>query len=294
MKRFMIMIVALGLMLSAAATATATAGNQYNWIEGGQKVNLGSIATVDLDPEFIFLDGENTKKMSRDVGEPVSGQEIGSIYPIDDNQSWAVFFEYEESGHIKDAEKEDIDGKALLKSYKQGTEEQNKSRQPGEKLFVTGWDIEPFYDEKTHNLTWSLLIEDEKKETFLNYNTRLLTRQGNISVILVTDPQNREADKKVLSEKILSKLQVNEGQRYTDFNEATDKVAEYGLSALILGGAGLAIAKKTGLLVLILAFAKKFGVVIVAVIAGLWGWIRKKKKSDNPPPANTNDETLNS
>ncbi len=57
----------------------------------------------------------------------------------------------------KTTEKEKIDAKALLKSYKDGAEEDNKERQPGEaNFYVTGWDIEPHYDEETHNLTWSI------------------------------------------------------------------------------------------------------------------------------------------
>lgn len=259
-------------------STTVNAESDYEWIEGGAPVDLGNIASIDLNPEFIFLDGENTRNMATDYGDVVTGLEIGSIFPMDESQTWAVFFDYEETGHIKDDEKEKIDAKALLKSYKDGAEDANKERQPGERFYVTGWDVEPHYDEKTHNLTWSLLLEDENEETFLNYNTRLLTREGNISVVLVTDPQSKEADKKLLSEEILSKLEVTDGNRYEDFDKSTDKVSEHGLSALILGGAGLAVAKKAGLLAVILVFVKKFGVLIVAGLAGLWGFIRKKKK----------------
>nr|WP_172370749.1 DUF2167 domain-containing protein [Sporosarcina jiandibaonis] len=257
---------------------TVSAESDYEWIEGGTSVDLGDIVSIDLDPEFVFLDAENTKQMSMDYGDPVSGYEIGSIFPMDESQTWAVFFDYEETGHIKDDEKEKIDAKALLKSYKDGAEDANKDRQSGERFYVTGWDIEPHYDEKTHNLTWSLLLEDDNKETFLNYNTRLLTREGNISVVLVTDPDNREADKKLLNEQILPKLEVTAGNKYEDFDKSTDKVSEHGLNALILGGAGLAVAKKVGILGVILVFAKKFGVLIVAGLAALWGFIRKKKK----------------
>lgn len=286
MKRLVLMLFVLCMMFST----TVAAEEDYNWIEGGQTVDLGGIATVDLDPDFVFLDAENTKKMSMDYGDPVTGLEVGSIFPMDENATWAVFFDYEETGHIKDAEKEKIDAKALLKSYKEGTEEANKERQPGDRFHVTGWDIKPFYEEKTHNLTWSMLLEDENKETFLNYNTRILTREGNISVILVTDPQNREADKKLLDEKILSKFTVNDGKRYEDFDKSTDKVADYGLTGLILGGAGLAVAKKAGILAVILAFGKKFGIIAVAGIAALFGFIRKKKRNNQ---SNSSDDSLN-
>lgn len=116
--------------------------------------------------------------------------------------------------------------------------------------------MEPFYNEATHNLTWSMLAEDGNKEKLINYNVRLLTRQGYISAILVSDPAHLDADKKFLNENILPKLTVKSGERYEDFNASTDKISEYGLTGLILGGAGLAVAKKVGLLALLIAFLR--------------------------------------
>ena len=292
-KRLLGMTLALTLVWS---TAVSAAESKYNWIDGGKKVDLKQIAAIDLDPSFVFLDAANTMKMSKDNHDNPSGKELGSIYPKDEKQNWAVIFEYEESGHIKDDEKQKIDAKAILKSYKQGTEEANKDKQPGERLYVTGWDVEPFYDEKTHNLTWSMLAEDDNKEQLLNYNVRLLTRKGYISAILVSDPEHREADKKVLTEQILKKLEVKAGERYEDFDASKDKVAEYGLSALILGGAGLAVAKKVGLLATIALFGKKFFIVIIAAFGAVIGLIkklfgRKKKEPVSTLPADQQENT---
>ena len=275
MKRLMVMVSVLCMMFST----TVAAASDYDWIEGGQPVDLGTIASLDLDPEYVFLDGDNTRLMAADYGDVPTDLEVGSVFPMDEDQTWTVFFDYEETGYIEDNEKEKINAKALLKSFKQGTEEANEGRPEGERFYVTGWDIEPFYDEQTHNLTWSLLLEHDDGETFLNYNTRLLTREGNISVVLVTDPDNIEADKKALNEKIIPQLTVNAGKRYEDFDKSTDKVSGYGLSGLMLGGAGLVVAKKAGLLVVILALFKKFGIILIAGIAGAWGFIRKKKRN---------------
>jgi uncharacterized membrane-anchored protein len=67
--------------------------------------------------------------------------------------------------------------------------------------------------------------------------------------------------------KILGAIDFNPGHRYADFNPKSDKVAEYGLAALVAGTATAAAVKLglfKGLWVAILA-AKKF--VIVAVVA---------------------------
>ena len=66
---------------------------------------------------------------------------------------------------------------------------------------------------------------------------------------------------------ILGMVDFKEGNRYADFDPKVDKVAKYGIAALVAGGA-LAAAAKLGLLkglwVFILA-AKKF--VIIAIVA---------------------------
>ncbi|EHS56353.1 hypothetical protein WG8_3566 [Paenibacillus sp. Aloe-11] len=292
-------LLALSLVLFSGGSAWASSNEQLTWIEGGKKVDLGNVAEVDLAPSLLFLDAANTAKASRMNHDKPSGNEIGSIFPKDENQNWEVVFEYYELGHIKDDEKEDIDADAILESYKEGTEESNKEKAESDRLYVTGWDVEPFYNEGTHNLTWSMLAEDGNKEKLINYNVRLLTRQGYISAILVSDPAHLDADKKFLSEKILPKLTVKSGERYEDFNASTDKISEYGLTGLILGGAGLAVAKKAGLLALLFAFFKGAGVKVIVLIgaacAGVFGVIGKffaklfRRKKSEAVQDETND-----
>ncbi|WP_205517021.1 DUF2167 domain-containing protein [Paenibacillus sp. SYP-B3998] len=265
----------LSLVLCLLGGSTVSAEQNYNWIEGGTKVSLKQVATVDLDPSLVFLDAENTMKMSRDNNQKPRGNELGSIFSADEKEQWSVIFRYEDTGYIKDADKEKIDPKAILKSYKEGTEEANKERTEGTRIHVTGWDVEPFYDKATHNLTWSMLAEYDDKEQLVNYNVRMLTREGYISAILISDPKNRETDKKQLIEKILPKLTVNAGEKYEEFNASTDKVSQYGLTGLILGGAGLVIAKKVGLIATLLLVGKKFGLVILVALGALGTFIKK-------------------
>ena len=60
-----------------------------------------------------------------------------------------------------------------------------------------------------------------------------------------------------------------------------------GLNGLILGGAGVAAASKTGILVAILAFLKKGFVLVIAGLAGLYKWLTGRTKKvelrDQPP-----------
>lgn len=112
----------------------------------------------------------------------------------------------------------------------------------------------------------------------INYNVQVLTRQGFVSFLLISDPNNLQRDKKKLHDEIIPTFKLKEGNRYEDFNEATDKVAEYGLTGLVLGGLGVAIAKKVGILAGLLLFLKKGWVLIVVAIGGLWRFLTGKKK----------------
>ena len=255
----------------------AFAEEELNWIEGGQKVDVGNnLAELELGSDFIFLNAEDTKKYLKQGGMEPSGSEIGVVFPKDENQTWAVYFEYEESGYIEDDEKAEIDADALLESYKEGTEEMNKELSPENQLFVDKWDVAPFYDSQLHSLSWSLLAHDYQNNGVINYNVRILSREGYISAILVSDPANLQADRIVFNNKILSQFNLKQGQRYEDFDKKTDKVAEFGLTGLILGGAGLAVAKKAGLLAVLIPLLKKFGIVLVLAVGAIWGFIRKK------------------
>ncbi|AKG36799.1 DUF2167 domain-containing protein [Paenibacillus durus] len=294
MKRFRILSIVFALWLSVF-NGTASAEQSYNWVEGGQPVKLEDMATLDLDPSMVFLNKEDTMQIAKDNNDTPSGDELGSIYPADENQMWEVLFRYEETGHIKDDEKEEINADDILESYKKGTEEANKERPEGTRIYVTGWDVEPFYDEATHNLTWSMLAEDDNKEQILNYNVRLLTRTGTISAILISDPEHLNEDKKTLTEKVLPKLTINAGKKYEDFNAATDKVSKLGLTGLILGGAGLVVAKKAGLIAIILLVAKKFGIVILLALGAVGKLFsklfrRKKSATEETEPTPDNSE----
>jgi len=276
-------MICLSALIMMICVPQSYAEEKLNWILGdNQKINLGNdLAELKLSPEFGFLDAADTKKY---LFRP-TGNEIGLVVPADETQYWELYFEYIDSGHIKDDEKADIDAKALLQSYIDGTKEMNKELEPEDQLFVDGWDVPPFYDNAQHSLSWSLLAHDYDNEKIINYNMRILTREGYISAILVSDPEHLAADRKIMTEQILPNLSIKEGKRYADFNEKTDKLAEYGLKGLILGGAGLAIAKKAGLIGLLIVALKKFWFLIIAGIVALFGLIRKKSGKSNEQPA---------
>ncbi|MCY9528501.1 MULTISPECIES: DUF2167 domain-containing protein [Paenibacillus] len=276
-KKTAVIMGCAALLMTGSMPAHAEGTANYT-VGAGQAVELDQgIATVTLKKGMEYINGTETKAMiTRNGGKP-SGSEIGTVIPEDGR--WFLYFEYTDSGHIKDSDKNEIDADELLQSYKDGQEEANKEMTPENHLFVDGWDVAPKYDETARRVVWSLLLHDKDNASMVNYNERILTREGYVSAILVCDPKKVEASRKEMNDLVLSTLKIKEGKRYEDFNESTDKVAEYGLAGLILGGAGVAVAKKVGLIALALGLFKKFWIVIVAVIAGLWKLLTGKKRN---------------
>jgi uncharacterized membrane-anchored protein len=230
--------------MTGVAIAQENKRDDIQWEKGPATVKLGDQAELDLSQGFQFADAANTRKALERTQNIPNGRELGTIVPA--NGSWFAVFEFDPVGYVKDDEKTKLDSAAILDSITKATDESNEERKRrgwGE-IHITGWIDAPHYDEATHQLTWSL-IGQGSVGSFANHRTRLLGRQGVMSVELVVDPAKLNA---VLPE---FRAAATGGYRFTPENRYSafvkgDKVAEYGLSALIVGGAAAA-AVKTGL-----------------------------------------------
>ena len=255
--------IGLGVALSLAAV-----GQAAERVVGPATVDLGSnVAQIRLGKDFVFLDGEATRKAMQQMGNTVDNTEVGLVSPQAEDQDWFIVFEYKPEGYVKDEDKDKIDKDAILKSYQEGTEEANKARKekgiPG--LHVTGWYEEPHYDSATHNLVWALRAKSDDGGEVVNYNVRLLGREGFMSVTLVDDP-SKIAYSKPQVETILSTFSYQKGKTYAEWVPG-DKVAQYGLAALVAGGAGAAAAKLGLFASLGKLLAKGGKAIILGVIA---------------------------
>ncbi|HUJ40627.1 MAG TPA: DUF2167 domain-containing protein [Candidatus Acidoferrales bacterium] len=270
-------LAALGLMCLAIAAGTVPARADQTksssgivWENGPTVGKLGDFAQINIPEGYRFTGKEGALKVMELTQNPASGRELGVLIPIlkEGQHSWFVVFEFESTGYVKDEEKDKLDTGAILKSLQEGTEDANKIRaQKGWKAYhVVGWSQAPFYNPATHNLTWSIRGQEEgdPKEN-VNYSVRLLGRRGTMSADLVLNP-DQVATVVPEFEALLSGFSYLPGQKYSEFR-AGDKVAEYGLTALIAGGAAAA-AIKSGLL------AKLWKVLVVAFVA-LVGAIKK-------------------
>lgn len=271
------------LVLSFATTVFAEEEQvNLNWIEGPTTIMIGDeLAAMNLPEGYVYLNKEDTITYNEQIGNYINGHEIGSIFSSNQDEYWFIIFEYYEDGHIEDTQGSDIDEDALLQSFKDGTEDQDvEAKKNGfPTSSVIGWYEKPFYDIHTNTLKWGMEFSSEG-EKYVNYNSRILTRNGYVSAILVADTE--EMDSLMLKahfDNIINKFTLKSGNNYTDFDPKVDKVSSVGLAALIAGGAG--VAAKTGILATVIVLLKKFGVAIIAVLAGSGSWLYRKFKRKN-------------
>lgn len=263
-------------VVDAGATgAEPEAALPPGWTLGPFVAELGDqVAQVDVPTGYNFLDAETTRTLMEAMGNPSDGSEVGLIAPDDENKNWFIVFEHQPVGYVEDSDQDEIDAAGLLKNISDATEASNEYRREngGGELHVVGWQVSPHYDSASHNLQWALEAADENDSRITNYNVRLLGREGFMSVTLVTDAGQLEADRPEV-EAVLAGFEYLDGNRYGDFKKG-DKLAGYGLTALVAGGAGVAAAK-LGLFAVLGKFFGKAWKALVLGIAALGGVVKR-------------------
>jgi uncharacterized membrane-anchored protein len=262
-------MVAMLAVLLAPLSLWALEPPPVSWQTGPRTVSLGQVAELALPAGYAFLDAKDTKTLMEAMGNVPDGSEVGLVTAADESASWFVVFEKQDVGHIRDDDKDKIDADALLESIREGTEEANKVRAARgiSGVHVTGWQTPPRYDEKTNNLTWAILGRDDDGGEVVNFNVRLLGRRGYISATLVEDASQIALAQPHL-DLLLNSFGYQPGHKYAEFRQG-DKIATYGLAALVLGGAGAAAAKTGVFAALGKLIAKAGKAVVLLIVAAL-------------------------
>jgi uncharacterized membrane-anchored protein len=258
--------VALGL-LSVATPAWSQAPDNadqvarelraLNWQRGPTDARIGASATIKVKEGQAFLDAPNTRRFLELNQNP--GRDNRYTLVAQDLAWFAVFW-FEDTGYIKDDEK--LDPAALLKSLQESDTPANEERKRlgMRPLHTDGWQVPPHYDLATRRLEWAVRLRGDDGRATVNYTIRILGRRGVMHTTLVTDPAT--IDRAIADFKTaLTGYDFVSGERYAEWRSG-DRVAEYGLAALVLGGAAV-VATKSG-------FAKALGkfLILGAVAVG--------------------------
>jgi uncharacterized membrane-anchored protein len=249
-------------------------------IKGPKLVDLGNDIEIDLADGFALLEREQAQEMLRKSGD--GGEDVLAMV-MKPGSDWAVIIEYSDVGYVDDDDADELNAGELLESYREGTAQQNiKRKELGvAELFIDGWSEMPRYEPGKHHLVWGLNAHDTDGKV-VNYFTRILGRRGFISINLIASPEILE-QARAEAQPVLDATRYRLGARYEDHQEG-DKMSGLGLTALVLGGAGVAKAAKVGIFVAILAFLKKGFVLILLPFAALGKWLFGRKKTAAPAP----------
>jgi uncharacterized membrane-anchored protein len=285
-----------GLLLGAIAGATQVAvARQQGGLETLEKsfhyqqgtiVVKDGLATLEIPESFRFLGPEDAARLLVEGwGNPPGAKPLGMLIPAAvspfSEEGWGVVITFDADGYVKDDEAESLDYAKLLRTMQKETAEDNAERQKAgySPIELVGWAAPPRYDKSTHKLYWAkeLNFGDDYENT-LNYNIRMLGRRGVLvlnAVAGMSQLQDVEAD----MQSVLAFVDFNAGHRYADFVPGTDKLATYGIGALIAGK----IASKAGFFKLLLsglvAAKKLVAATVIGLIAILRQLFRRKKEA---------------
>lgn len=236
---------------------------QFNWqTEGVGKVS--SHATINIPEGYRFLNGRETAAVMEMFGN-LPERYDGMIGP--ESLEWFVLFQFEDSGYVKDDEKDDLDADDMLEAIREGEKSSNEERKKlgYETLTTVGWAVAPKYNDDTNNLEWGIILQSSDGGKNVNYLTKLLGRHGIMHTTLVCD--NEQLDTILPTyQGLITDFEYNFGDTYAEYQDG-DKVSNLGLKALVAGGAIFAAAKLGLLAKLILFFKKGIKLIVIGVIA---------------------------
>ncbi|GGZ02864.1 DUF2167 domain-containing protein [Pseudoduganella plicata] len=252
------------------------------------KITLpGDIATLNLPPNFRYLSPADAGRLlSEGWGNPPGIETLGMIVPTAvhplSREGWGVVVTYEKQGHVKDDDADSIKYDELLKTMQESMVEANEERkkQGYQPMTLVGWAEAPHYDKTSHKLYWAKELHSEgDTQNGLNYNIRVLGREG-VLVLNAVAGMDQIGQIRNEMKAVTAFSDFTAGNRYADFNERTDKVAEYGLAALIAGGAAAKLGLFGKLFALLLAFKKVIIVGVGAAVMGIGKLLGRKPKVD--------------
>jgi uncharacterized membrane-anchored protein len=290
--RFLLLSLALCAPFAHADSPAPQPGSAAKFLQSlsfkeGKITLPGDIATLDLPAGFRYLPpADASRLLSEGWGNPPGIETLGMILPAALNplsdEGWGVVVTYEKDGHVKDDDADSIKYGELLKSMQEGIKESNEQRK--EKgypaMSLVGWAETPHYDKASHKLYWAKELHTEgSNQNGLNYSIRVLGREGVLVLNAVAGmPQISQIRSEMRA--VTAFTDFTAGNRYADFDGKTDKVAEYGIAALIAGGAAAKLGLFGKLFAVLLAFKK----IILLGLAGAGTWIARllgrKKKVD--------------
>ena len=289
-----LLAVGVGMLAQvAAAQGQEDSGKQAQALVASLQFRDGEVAVPGADARFRlgegfrYLEAADARKVLEQLwGNPPDDSVLGMVVPrgrgVLDAQGWAVVVTYSDEGYVSDEDAAKIDYSELLQEMQDGTTQENAARKEAGYggIELIGWAEPPHYDATAKKLYWAkeLAFEGSDGRT-LNYDIRVLGRRGFVSLNAVSR-MDQLKDVQAGMQQLLTQVEFDQGARYADYDAKTDKVAAYGIAALIGGG----LAAKAGLFAklgaLLLGLKKLLIPLALVLVAGgrkLFGVFKRDK-----------------
>lgn len=283
-----------------AKTMTAEEFLKSLHYQSGRITLPNDIATLNLPENFRYLSPDDTDRVLVDAWGNPPGKEktLGMIVPTQHDvlskDGWGVVISYMEDGHVKDDDADKINYDDLLKQMQESANARNEERTKAgyQPLTIVGWAEKPSYNKETHKFYWAKeLMSGNNAAHGLNYDIRVLGRKGVLVLSAVSSMDDLSAIKTEMPA-LVAATEFTKGNGYNDFDDKTDKVAEYGLAALVAGGVAAKLGLFGKLAALLIAFKKVIVVAVIAFFAGIKRFFSRKKPAVAVQAAPVKTETV--
>ena len=254
----------------------AIAAVQKVALAGPRQAELVHEAVLNVPAGDAIIPSPQADAFMAALGNARNPARVAVIVPQGANPHWLIDISWVHDGYVRDADARDWQAAAMLANLRQATEKQNAARvahglPPVE---ITGWAEPPTYHSDGHQLVWALAAHSRGaapgQPQAINYNAFALGRHGYFTLDLVTTAQNLSADK-LVANNVLASLHYRLGRQYEDFDGSTDKVADYGLSALV----GMVSPARLGILAVVAALVLNSWKLGLFVVLGGWAAIKR-------------------
>jgi uncharacterized membrane-anchored protein len=278
--RTLALTIALGIVSFSgsgfAQDEYAAIEKKLNYQTGHIELTEGDVA-LEVPKGYRFLNASDARKVLEDAwGNPEDTGTLGMIVPAGTeatSSDYAVELSYDADGYISDKDAASTNYSEMLKTMQSDARDGNEERVKAgyDKISLIGWADAPHYDPATHKMYWAKELKfGQNEENTLNYNVRVLGRRGVLNMNAIANMTDLETVKTDM-QNVLTIANFKAGARYEEYNPATDKLAEYGLAALVAGG----VAVKTGAFAKLLAVLAGFGKLLIPAVIGIGAFVMK-------------------
>ncbi|MDB5092589.1 MAG: hypothetical protein JWO85_690 [Candidatus Eremiobacteraeota bacterium] len=253
-----------------AASAKAELAKMH-WAKGSLTLG-GSHGTFTVPNGGKMLTGTEAQRADQLInGSSALDNAVEGFAEI---QRRALYVSYVGDGFVSTDDWKDVDADKLLKEIVDATDSGNEQRTKNgvSAVHVDGWVQKPTFDSVKKSVRWVTRAHDDSGP-IVNAVALQLGRNGYERFTLVSGGSDPRGDASLLA-RAVGDYRFDPGFRFSDYVKG-DKVAEYGIAALVGTAAGATIAKTVGFGAILLLI-KKFFVLIVAALVGGVTWLRRR------------------